>query len=131
MNCFSGPTMKLLKVLVPIAAIVTAGPAFAEGDAAAGKKVYNKCKTCHALEAGKKKLGPSLNGIIGRTAGSVEGFKYSDAMKDSGVVWTEENIAAYLEKPKEFIAGNKMAFAGLRKEQDRANLIAYLKEATQ
>ena len=131
MNCFSGPAMKLLKVLVPIAAIVTAGPAFAEGDAAAGKKVYNKCKTCHALEAGKKKLGPSLNGIIGRTAGSVEGFKYSDAMKDSGVVWTEENIAAYLEKPKEFIAGNKMAFAGLRKEQDRANLIAYLKEATQ
>ena len=131
MNCFSGLDMKLLKVLVPIAAIVTAGPAFAEGDAAAGKKVYNKCKTCHALEAGKKKLGPSLNGIIGRTAGSVEGFKYSDAMKDSGVVWTEENIAAYLEKPKEFIAGNKMAFAGLRKEQDRANLIAYLKEATQ
>ena len=123
--------MKLLKVLVPIATILTAGPAFAEGDAAAGKKIYNKCKTCHALEAGKKKLGPNLRGIIGRMAGSVEGYKYSSAMKDSGVVWTEENIDAYLERPKEFIPGNKMVFPGLKKEQQRADLIAYLKEATQ
>lgn len=131
MSCFKGSAMKILRVLVPIAAILAAGPSFAEGDAAAGKKVYNKCKACHALEAGKKKIGPSLHGIFGRTAGSVEGYKYSSAMKDSGVVWTEENIAAYMEKPKEFIAGNKMAFPGLKKEQQRADLIAYLKEATQ
>ena len=123
--------MKLIKILVAIAALLTAGPAFAEGDATAGKKVYNKCKTCHALEAGKKKLGPTLHGIIGRTAGTVEGYKYSDVMKESGIVWTEENIDAYLAKPKEFMPGNKMVFPGLKKDQQRADVIAYLKEATQ
>ena len=122
--------MKTLRVLIPIAALLAAGPALAGGDAAAGKKVYNKCKTCHALEAGKKKLGPSLNGIFGRAAGSVEGYKYSKAMKESGIVWTEETMAGYLEKPKKFMPGTKMAFAGLKKEQQVADLIAYLKEAT-
>ena len=122
--------MKTLKVLIPIAALLAAGPALAGGDAAAGKKVYNKCKTCHALEAGKKKLGPSLNGIFGRTAGTVEGYKYSKAMKESGIVWTEETMAGYLEKPKKFMPGTKMVFAGLKKEQQVADLIAYLKEAT-
>lgn len=122
--------MKILKVLVPIVTILAAGPAFADGDAAAGKKVYNKCKACHALEAGKKKIGPALDGIFGRTAGTVEGFKYSKAMKDSGVVWTDETIAAYLEKPKKFMPGTKMSFPGLKKEQQRADVIAYIKDAT-
>ena len=110
---------------------VAAGPALAEGDAAAGEKVFNKCKTCHTLEAGKNKIGPSLHGLFGRTAGTVEGFNYSDAMKSSGIVWGAETIDTYLTKPKDFVPGNKMTFPGLPKEEDRKNLIEYLKGATQ
>ena len=105
--------------------------ALAEGDVAKGEKVYKKCKACHALEAGKNKVGPSLAGIFGRTAGTVEGFKYSAAMKDSGIVWDEETLDSFLEKPKEVIPKTRMAFPGLKKEQDRMDVIAYLKEATQ
>jgi cytochrome c len=104
--------------------------ALADGDAAAGEKVYKKCKACHALEAGKKKIGPSLNGIFGRTAGTVEGYKYSGAMADSGIVWDETTMDAFLAKPKEYIPKTKMTFAGIPKEEDRANLVAYLMEAT-
>jgi cytochrome c len=104
--------------------------AAAAGDAANGEKVYKKCKTCHALEAGKNKIGPSLAGVIGRSAGTAEGFaKYSDAMKNSGVVWDDAALASFLAKPKEFIPKNKMTFAGLKKESDIADVIAYLKDA--
>lgn len=106
-------------------------PAFAEGDAAAGEKVFRKCKSCHAVgEGASNKVGPHLNGIVGAPIADVEGFKYSDAFlekKAGGFVWDEAALAAYLEKPKEFIAGTKMAFNGLRKDADRANVIAYLK----
>lgn len=119
----------LLNALALVAAAVLAsGTALADGDPAKGKKVYNKCKACHALEAGKNKIGPSLAGIFGRKAGSVEGFKYSDAMQGSGIVWDEEQLEAYLENPKKFMPGTKMAFAGLKKEDDREDVLAYLKE---
>lgn len=104
--------------------------ALAEADLANGEKVFKKCKACHTLEAGKKKVGPDLAGLFGRTAGSVEGFKYSKAMVESGIVWDEETLDAYLTKPKDYIPKTKMAFPGLKKEKDRADLIAYLKEAT-
>ena len=113
------------------AAALGSGPALADGDPAKGKKVFNKCKTCHTLMAGKKKIGPHLEGIMGRAAGSVEGYKYSKAMKESGITWDEESLDAYLRKPKEYVKGTKMAFAGLKKEGDRENLIAYLKANTQ
>lgn len=102
----------------------------AEGDAAAGEKVFKKCQVCHVLEPGGRKIGPSLYGIFGRTAGTLEGFRYSPAMSNSGIVWDEETLSAYLENPRQYIKGNRMAFAGLRKEEDRADVIAYLKEAT-
>ena len=108
---------------------LSGGPAWA-GDAEAGKKVFNKCKACHDLVAGKNKVGPSLHGLFGRSSGTVEGFKYSDAMKGAGIVWGEDTLDAYLAKPKEYIPGNKMLFPGLPKEEDRENVIEYLEEAT-
>jgi len=120
-------TVLALGVMLALAGFASSAAA---GDAANGEKVYNKCKTCHALEAGKNKIGPSLAGVIGRPAGTAEGFaKYSDAMKNSGVVWDDAALASFLAKPKEFIPNNKMTFAGLKKESDIADVIAYLKDA--
>jgi cytochrome c len=101
--------------------------ALAQGDAAQGEKVFNKCKACHAVDEPQNKIGPHLVGIFGRPAGSVEDFRYSDAMKESGVTWNDETIAAYLADPRGYIKGNRMALAGL-KEEEIADLIAYLKE---
>lgn len=108
---------------------LTSGIATA-GDAAAGKKVFAKCAVCHVVDKPQNKVGPSLHGVIGRPAGAVEGFKYSDAMKNSGLVWDEATLDQYLENPKGFVKGNKMAFAGLKKPEDRANVIAYIAEAS-
>jgi cytochrome c2 len=113
-----------------MASVLPLGLAQAEGDAAKGKKVFNKCKTCHSLEAGKNKIGPSLHGLFGRTAGSVEGFKYSDGMVESGIVWDEETIELFVTKPKDMMPGTKMVFTGLKKEDQRKDLVAYLMEAT-
>ena len=117
-------------VVAAALAMLTAGPAFAEGDAKAGKKVFNKCKACHMVNKEKNRVGPHLVGIFGRTAGAVEGFKYSDVMKNSGIVWDKETIAAYLADPKGYMPKNRMAFPGLKKEKDIANILAYLEEAS-
>ncbi len=103
--------------------------ALAAGDAASGKKVFKKCKQCHTLEVGKTKIGPSLAGVVGRRPGTVEGFKYSQAMIDFGAagnVWDEATLDVYLTKPRNLVKKTKMAFPGLKKESDRADLIAYL-----
>lgn len=102
--------------------------AFADltGDAAAGETVFAQCRTCHLVEEGKNGVGPSLYGIVGRTAGTIEGFNYSDANKGSGVTWTPEVLYDYLEAPREFMPGTRMAFPGLKDPQDRADVIAYL-----
>ena len=97
------------------------------GDAAKGEKVFAQCKTCHVAEKGVNRVGPSLWGIVGRTAGSIEGFKYSKANKNSGYVWSEDQLFTYLEAPQRVMPGTIMAFGGLKKPQDRADIIAYLK----
>ncbi len=109
------------------AAAVGSGTALAEGDAAAGEKVFKKCKVCHSFDPGKKKIGPHLMGVVGRKAGSVEGYKYSKAMAAAEITWNEENLDKFLTKPKAFLKKTKMSFAGLKKEDQRADLIAYLK----
>ncbi len=139
--------MKFLKIaMMAVALAVASGsvsaPAWADGDAAKGKKVFNKCKACHKLVAGKKAIGPSLHGMFGRTAGASKGYKYSKDMEAAGakgLVWSEKTIDAFLTKPKPFIGTAigkkngriKMAFGGLKKASDRADIIAYLKKATQ
>jgi cytochrome c len=118
---------------VTVLALGGASGALAEGDAAKGEKVYKKCKTCHTLEeGGKHKIGPNLHGLYGKTAGTAEGFtKYSQAMMDSGIVWDDDTLTPFLKKPKDYIDGTKMQFAGIKKDDQLADLLAYLKEATQ
>ncbi|NJO37430.1 MAG: cytochrome c family protein [Rhizobiales bacterium] len=103
--------------------------AHAAGDAAEGEQVFKKCKACHVIDSEKNRLGPHLVGIVGRAAGSVDGFKYSTAMAEAGVTWDEATLDQYLADPKGMIPKNRMAFPGLKKEEDRANVIAYLKQA--
>lgn len=123
--------MKKFFTVAAMAMAVSIGTAHAEGDAAAGEKVFKKCKACHKVEEGQKSpVGPNLHGLFGRAAGTGDFARYSKAMKDSGIVWNDETIAAYLRDPKGYIPKNKMAFAGLKKDKDVENIIAYLKEAT-
>ena len=97
------------------------------GDAAHGEKVFKKCSACHMIvSGGKNMIGPNLWGVIGRTAGSVTDYKYSKAMVEYNKEWTFEEMNAYLIKPQAYIKGTKMAFAGLRKEKDRASVILYM-----
>ena len=110
--------------------LMAAGPAQAEGDVAKGEQVYKKCMACHTVNDKTNKVGPHLVGIVGRPVASVEDYKYSDDMKAyaaTGAVWDEAALQAYLEKPKAVVAKTKMAFAGLNKEDERADLIAFLK----
>lgn len=118
-------------ILALTSVIAFTSPALAQGDAANGEKVFNKCKACHTVEEGKNKVGPTLYNVIGRKAGSLEDFRYSSAMKEygaAGTVWDEETLNAYLEAPKEVVEGTKMAFVGLKKPEDRDDVIAYLKQ---
>ncbi|WP_233997189.1 c-type cytochrome [Porphyrobacter sp. HT-58-2] len=95
-------------------------------DAKAGEKVFALCRSCHVLDEGVNRVGPSLHKIVGRKSGSVAGFAYSDANKNSGVTWSEDVLFEYLKDPKGFMPGTKMAFPGIKNDQDRANLVAYL-----
>jgi cytochrome c len=119
--------MKKLFMITAALGVLAAAPTMA-GDIKAGEKVFKKCKACHVVDKEKNKTGPHLVNIMGRTAGSLESYKkYSKAMKESGIVWNEETLDGYLEKPKKYIKGTKMAFGGLKKEKDRDYVIAYLK----
>lgn len=119
--------------VVPLVALSLAAGQAAAQDAAAGEKVFAKCKACHVADEDKNKIGPSLMGVIGRTAGTHAGFKYSKAMVDAGaggLVWDDANLTTYLHDPKALVKGTKMAFAGLKKDDEIADVIAYLKQFT-
>ena len=114
-----------------LAAIVTGAGAAQAADAAAGKDVFKACMACHTTEQGKNKVGPSLHGVVGRQAAAVDGFRYSGPMKEKaagGLTWTQENLDAYIKAPKEVVPGGTMAYAGLKDDAKRADLIAFLAE---
>ncbi len=107
--------------------VLPAASAFAQ-DAEAGKSVFGQCRACHQVgETARNGAGPVLNGLFGRKAGTVAGYNYSEANKNSGITWDETNFAAYIKDPKGFMPGNKMAYAGLKDDKRIADLTAYLK----
>lgn len=120
----------LVVALLPAACLLASAPARAQtaGDAAAGEKTFHQCQVCHSIEPGQNKVGPSLAGVVGRKSGTAPNFNYSEAMKNANIVWTPENLDKYLTDPKALVPGNKMAFAGLKNEQDRKNVIAFLQQ---
>jgi cytochrome c len=117
--------------LITVAAVLLAPTPGAAADAEVGQALFNRCKICHATEAGgPSPVGPNLHGVFGRKAGTRDNFDYSEAMKKSGIVWNDETFAKYLTSPSEFIPGNKMAFPGIRNDKQIADLLAYLHQAT-
>ena len=109
--------------------VVSIGTLMASADAAAGEKVFRSCKACHNdAEGAPAKVGPNLYGVVGRPIASAEGFSYSAALSEKGGTWDWESINGFLHKPKEWAPGTKMAYAGVKKDEDRANLLAYLNE---
>jgi len=114
--------------LIAIAVIASAAPAFAQ-DAAAGENSFKKCLPCHSVGTdAKNKVGPVLNGLEGRKSGSVDGYNYTDANKNSGIAWDEATFKEYITNPRAKVPGTKMVFAGISNENERANLWAYLKQ---
>ena len=95
-------------------------------DAAAGEKVFASCRTCHVFDEGVNRVGPSLHKIVGRTAGQSAGYKYSDANKGSGIVWSPQILFEYLKAPQAYMPGTKMSYPGVKDDQKRADLVAYL-----
>ena len=124
--------MKISLMAIALVAFATSASVAAAQDAAdpaAGEKVFAKCKLCHQIgEGAKNAVGPELNGAVGRKAGSAPGYNYSTANKDSGITWDEAALKQYLKNPRAMVPGTKMTFAGLSKEKDIDNVIAYLKQ---
>jgi cytochrome c len=120
---------------IPAAAVLTTllltGAARADGDAARGEARFQDCAACHKLEAGANSVGPSLHGIFTRKAGELPDFRYSPALKRSGIVWTPQTLDAFLTNPQALVPGNRMPYAGMADASNRADLIAYLSKASQ
>jgi cytochrome c len=118
--CFASSAVVLLQI---------SAPAFAEGDAALGQRAFQRCSACHST-TDQLKAGPGLGGIVGRPAGSVEGFRYSEAMKAAGIVWDEATLDRFLAAPRDVVPKTTMTM-GVSKPEDRQNIIAYLKSFSQ
>jgi cytochrome c len=112
-----------------LALLTSSGAALADGDAAAGEATFRVCRICHQIgENAKNFVGPALNGLVGRKAGAYAGYNYSDANRNSGLIWDEPTLTKYLKNPRQVVPGTKMAFPGLPNDADIANVIAYLKQ---
>ena len=135
MNTISKKAMNMqIEATAPISAILLFLSSMTVGaqevDPIRGEKLFKACSNCHEVgEGAKNKVGPHLDGVFGRTAGSIDGFKYSSALKragEEGLTWSAESIDAYIEKPRDFVKGNRMSYRGMEKAQDRSDLVAWL-----
>ena len=124
----SGASMRAGMLIGVIAFLAAAGAARAEGDAARGEKRFEECATCHTTERGVNNVGPSLNGLFERKAGDIADFRYSPALKKSGITWTPQALDTFIADPQKEVPGNRMPFAGMPDAGDRADLIAYLQQ---
>ena len=120
--------MKRLVVLITAATLAAAGMAWADGDAARGEKKFEECAACHALQKGVQSVGPDLHGVFGRKAASLEDFRYSPALKRSGITWTPQTMDEFVADPQKMVPANRMPFAGLPDARDRADLIMYMQQ---
>jgi cytochrome c2 len=121
-------TMRATTVL--FMTLLTVGAARADGDAVRGEARFQECAACHKLEAGANEVGPSLHGLFTRKAGELADFRFSPAMKRSGIVWTPETLEQYIADPQAMVPANRMPYAGMASASDRTDLIAYLSKAT-
>ena len=121
----------MMKTLLLAACLAGAQPtlARADGDPARGEKKFEYCAACHSLQKGVANVGPSLAGILGRKAGEIEDFRYSPAMKRSGIVWSAQTLAAFIADPQKTVPANRMPYAGMTDAGDRADLLAWLETA--
>jgi len=122
--------MRTSGVMSAVVLLAAAGAARADGDPARGEKRFEECATCHTLERGVNNVGPSLFGMFGRKAGEIADFRYSPALKKSGITWTPQTLDTYIADPQKDVPGNRMPYAGMPDAADRADLIAYLMKAT-
>ena len=121
--------MKHVVVLMAAAYLAAAGMARADGDTARGEKKFEECAACHKIAPGEDNVGPSLHGVFGRKAGTLTDFRYSQALKRSGITWTPQTLDTFLADPQKVVPANRMPYAGLADASDRTDLIAYLQKA--
>jgi cytochrome c len=123
--------INVFRATAALSVLLLSGAARADGDAARGEARFQDCAACHKLEAGANNVGPSLHGIFTRKAGEIADFRYSPAIKRSGIVWTPETLDKFITDPQALVPGNRMPYAGMANASDRADLIAYLAKASQ
>jgi cytochrome c2 len=123
-------SLRVFGMVSATALLAAAGAALPQGDAARGEKRFEECASCHSVAPGENGVGPTLQGIFNRKAGSLEDFRYSPAMRNSGIVWTPETLDAFITDPQKVVPGNRMAYAGLPDAADRSDVISYLQKAT-
>ena len=120
--------MKHVVVLTAAAYLAAAGMARADGDTARGEKKFEECAACHKIAPGEDNVGPSLHGVFGRKAGTLTDFRYSPALKGSGITWTPKTMDAYVADPQKAVPANRMPYSGIPDARDRADLIAYMQQ---